>query len=376
MKKIILFSLLICAGLSLSAQSRIDTLYYDKEGYGVTLKEFADYYRIAVYSDTDPSENKYRDFHSNGQIMSTGQFISLDAQDDRNSRFEGVIAVYDNKGDLSAIRNYSGGFLEGLSEEYLSDGTIIQEEFAAGKPAKEYYVHSDKNGNIVKIRYADNSVIWDSPDPSEISEDYYDGRRWEYYSKNGVTVALNTGKISDYGKYHVLNITISNNSLRTIEFEPSSNITASSEHFKKQETTPLKVYSCDDYIAKYDRRNAWASAIMGVSDVLTIIDAGVSETKTVTVNDKGEKSVSYSRTYDPFDALLTWELTNMETREYNDSIIEGREVRRVGYFKKTTIYPGESISGYAYVQRVKGDEITVKIDIEGAEYTYIWNYRK
>lgn len=376
MKKIILFILSAFAGLSMSAQVKVDTLYYDKQGYAAPIKEFADYYRIAVYSDTDPSENKYRDFHSNGQLMSSGTFISLDPKDDRNSKFEGVIAVYDNKGELSAIRNYSGGLLEGLSEEYLSDGTIIQEEFSAGKPTKDHYVHSDRAGNIVKVRYSDNSIIWESPDPSEMSRDYYDGREWNYYSKNGVTIALNTTKISDYGKYHVMNITISNNSLRSIDFEPSSNITASSEDFKKQETTQLKVYSCDEYLKKYDKRNAWASVIVGVSDVLTIIDAGVSESKTVTVNDKGEKSVSYSRKYDPFDAALTWHVTNMETREYNESVIEGREVRRVGYIKKTTIRPGESISGYAYVQRVKGDEVTAVIDIEGAKYTYTWNFKK
>lgn len=359
--------------LSASAQDQIETFYYDKDGYGVAQKEFADYYRIV---STINGQNRYKTFHMNGQVMASGEFISLDKNDDRNSKFVGTVAIYDESGVISSVRNYKDGLLDGILEEYLPDGTMIQEEYVAGKPARDHFIKSDREGNIVKVRYSDNSLIWDSPAVSEMLVDYHEGNKWSHYSKNGVTVALNTTTIRDYGKYHVLNITIDNNSLVPIEFEPSMNITAESVNSKKGVTTPLKVFSCEDFLAKYDRRTAWGAAFLGLSEALTLVDAGVSESKSVTVNSKGEKSVTYTRTYDPFDHFLEWHIANMEMREYEDDVINGREVRRVGYIKRTTIYPGESISGYAYVQRVKGNQITINIDIEGAIYTYTWNYKK
>lgn len=376
MKRAILIISATLLSLSVFSQEKLDTLYYDRDGYGVSHKEFADYYRIASYSNERGGTNRYRTFHMNGEVMSSGEFISLDKQDDRNSKFIGTVVIYDKHGELSAVRNYNNGVLDGLSEEYLNDGTIIQEEFKAGKPAKDYFIKADKGGNMVKVRYSDNKVIWDSPLPSEMTEDYHEGNKWSHYSKNGVTVALHTTKISDYGKYHVLNITISNNSLIPIEFEPSINITAESLNYKKNERTAIKVYSCDDYLKKYDKRTAWGSAIFGISEALTLLDGGHSEEKSVTVNSKGEKSVTYTKKYDPFDHLVEWQLAHMETKEYDDSVIDGREVRRVGYFKRSTIYPGESVSGFAYVERIKGNEVTVNIDIEGAVYTFTWEFKK
>lgn len=376
MKNLILCLTLVLTSLTGLAQSKLDTLYYSKDGYGAKHKEFADYYRVAMYPDEGNSVGRYRDFHINGQIMSDGEFISIDRDDDRNSRFIGTIIVYDKKGNISAVRNYKDGLLDGLAEEYLEDGTIIQEEFSAGKPSMEYYTKYDKDGNLVKIKYSDHSVIWDSPLESEIQEEEYEGNKWNFYSKNGVTVALNTNTIRDYGKYHVLNITISNNSLIPIEFEPSSNITAESVNFKKNERKSLKVYSCEEYIQKYDRRKAWGAAVLGVSEILAIVDSGTSEQKSVSVNSKGEKTVTYTKTYNPFDNYLAWELAHMHSKNYNNDTIEGREIRRVGYFKQSTINPGESVSGYAYVERIKGNEITVNIDVEGAIYTFKWNYRK
>lgn len=374
MRKIILSAFVAAFSFAASAQEKLDTLYYDQNGYGVSRKEFADYYRIST--PEGESSKRYRTFHMNGQVMSSGEFISLDKNDDRNSKFVGTVVIYDNKGRRSAIRNYANGLLEGISEEYLEDGNVIQEEFKAGMRARDYFVKADMNGNIVKVRYADNSLVWDSPDISEMGHDYHEGKKWNFYSKNGVTVALHTTTITDYGKYHVLNITISNNSLVPIEFEPSSNIVAESVNYKKNEVTPLKVYSCDEYLKKYDRRTAWGAAILGISEAISLIDAGVSESTSVSVNNKGEKNVTYTKSYNPFDEYLQWQIASMEMREFDDNVINGREVRRVGYIKRTTVYPGEAISGYAYVERIKGNEVTAYIDIEGAVYTFTWDFKK
>lgn len=360
-----------------SFAQQIDTIYYDKDGYGVSHKEFADYYRVVLLStDSVETQTKYRDFHINGELMSSGTVLSIDENDDRNTKFVGTIIIHDKDGRVSAIRNYQDGLLHGISEEYFIDGTIIQEEFEAGKLSKDYYVKSDWDGNIVKIRYSDNSIIWDSPDPSEMTEEYHDGNKWWYYSKNGVTIALHTVKIRDYGKYHALNITISNNSLVPIEFEPSANITAKSYNIKKDEETPLKVYSCEDYLKKIDKRHTWAAVMMGISDVISIADATVIKHRSVSVNSSGEATVSRTKTYDPLGGYLALDMAVMRSRDFEEDALDGREIHRVGYFKRSTINPGEAVTGYAYVQRIKGDEIIVNIDIEGAIFTFTWNIRK
>lgn len=376
MKRSILFILTVLVSLSAAAQAKLDTLYYDKDGYKAPVKAFADYYRIVSYADGQNGANKYRTFHMNGEIMSSGEFISIDANDDRNSQFIGTVVIYDKNGNLSAVRNYQDGLLHGLSEEYFENGIFLQEEFAAGKPSKDYYVKSDREGNIVKIRYSDNSVIWESPAPSEISVSERDGVTWRSYSKNGVTLSLHTTKIKDYGKYHVMNIVITNNSLLPIVFEPSMNIQAESINFKKNEKQNLKVYSCEEYLKKYDKRTAWGSALFAVNEVMTVFDSGVSEQKSVSVNNKGEKTVTYTKSYSPFDHYLSWKVANMESKDYEMNTKEGREVRQMGYFKDSTILPGESVSGYVYVERVKGNEVTAKIDIEGAVFPFTWVYKK
>ena len=48
----------------------------------------------------------------------------------------------------------------------------------------------------------------------------------------------------------------------------------------------------------------------------------------------------------------------------------------MGYMKQNTIYPGESVSGYVHVARVKGERVVFVINIEGAEYIYQWKFDK
>jgi len=48
----------------------------------------------------------------------------------------------------------------------------------------------------------------------------------------------------------------------------------------------------------------------------------------------------------------------------------------MGYMKQNTIYPGESVSGYVHVARVKGERVVFVINIEGAEYIYEWKFDK
>ena len=53
-----------------------------------------------------------------------------------------------------------------------------------------------------------------------------------------------------------------------------------------------------------------------------------------------------------------------------------RDSSELGYLKKNTIYPGESVSGFVYVAWIKGERAVFIIRIEGAEYIYEWGFDK
>lgn len=373
MRQLFFIAALSLISISGFAEEKIDTTYYNRNGQGVAYKEFADYYRISLQSESPLGSNVFRDFHMNGQLMSSGEFISLDKKNDNNSKFVGIISIFDKDGNLSEVRPYKNGVLDGVVEKYLPDGTTIQEEYSAGTLVNDYFTHSDKDGNMIKVRYSDNTIIWESPDPSEISVGYHDGEKWLYYTKNGITIAFNSCTIRDHGKFHALNITIANNSLVPIEFEPSCNITVTSTLLKKNEESPLKVFSFDEYMQKFENRAAWGSFFMGLSEAIALIDGGISEKESVNVNHKGEVSVTYTRSYSAFDNYLEYEMQHAVTKEYEKNIIEEREVRKIGYFKRSTINPGEAVSGHVYVKRIKGDILKAIFEIEGAQFIFDWN---
>ena len=53
-----------------------------------------------------------------------------------------------------------------------------------------------------------------------------------------------------------------------------------------------------------------------------------------------------------------------------------QHIKKLGYIKKNTINPGESISGYVLIKRVRGYAVKYVINIEGAEYIFNWDFGK
>lgn len=52
------------------------------------------------------------------------------------------------------------------------------------------------------------------------------------------------------------------------------------------------------------------------------------------------------------------------------------KLNKKAILKRTTIYPGQAISGYINIKRIKGDTMDVIIDINGAKYVFSWNIAK
>ena len=115
-------------------------------------------------------------------------------------------------GSLEIRAYYINDCLDGIYEQYFENGTHSIMEYADGLPVYDYYLLYDSGGNCLKFRLSDNSQIWESPHVSERFIDYMDGQPWEVYFKNGVTLALSNSTVRDYGKWHQINLIISNNS--------------------------------------------------------------------------------------------------------------------------------------------------------------------
>ena len=61
---------------------------------------------------------------------------------------------------------------------------------------------------------------------------------------------------------------------------------------------------------------------------------------------------------------------------YENALLQERKIKQEGYLKRTTIYPGQAISGYINIKRIKGDTMDVTIDINGAKYIFSWDIVK
>lgn len=411
-KTILLIVCLVCIMSATIAQDRIDTLYYTKEWKYAPNKAFADFYRVAYYPADSLQTKQFRDYYISGELQSSGNFIKINSLDDANTIFNGECINYFKNGKPEVARNYQQGLLngnfciykedglikqtgkycngelDGIYTEFLDNGAYIQIEYLNGKPIHNYYVVGDSNGNLTKFNIANNTPMWESPLVSERKSDYQDGTPWQFYNKNGVIIALTNTIVKDYGRWHRIDIVISNNTIIPIEFDPVINISASSTDIEGF-TTDLEVWSSDEYLKKVNRSQTWAAVLMGVAEGMSTANAGYSTSTTSSyysgntyaygsggygyVSCSGT-TTSYTTTYDAGAAYQAQVLSQQRMTDFSNAMAEEQQIKKLGYLKRNTIYPGETISGYVHVKRIKGETIQFVIEIEKAEYIFDWSF--
>lgn len=271
MRKLILMcSCLICFFDIAFSQSKIDTLYYDKDWKGCE-QTFAAYRRVySIPSDSNLTK-RFRDYYITGELRADGEYVSIDKYDDSKSVFNGAFVYYyksgkverkgyTNRGKLdgeytqynedgliSSHIHYKDGKYHGIYTRFTENGLCIQTEYANGKPLYDYCVISNNDGYCSKVSLYDMQPIYDSPLLDEIRTEYQDGVAWKYCNKNGIIIGMTIDEVRDYGKYYQTFIVIANNSMYAIEFEPEY-ITAMLNTYKNEEWE-LIVYSADDYMS-------------------------------------------------------------------------------------------------------------------------------
>lgn len=398
MKRILLF-ISIITSYAIYAQERIDTLYYNRSGLHAQNALFADYYRIALYPADSTRHKEFKDFYNSGELRKEGHFLSIDSLDDSktlfdrevqsyfrnsnisekshymNGRLHGEYTHYNDEGKLTTHAFYQAGELSGTCKTYNEDGSCRIVEYNAGKPIHDYYLLSDNDGNTLKFRIADDMPVWESPAIAERFVDYRDGTPWEVYFKNGITIALTNSIVKDYGKWHRIDLIISNNSTTPIEFIPEQNIEAYSADNQGM-TTDLQIWTCDAYMKKVKRAQTWAAIAMGFSEGMASAGAGYSTSTTTGYSSNGITTTYYTTTYNATAAYQANLASQQRLANFSQALQEEKNIKQMGYMKKNTIYPGESVSGYIHVARVKGERVAFVINIEGAEYIYEWKFDK
>lgn len=405
----------------------IDTLYYDKDWKGAQNKAFASYYRVILIPKDMNYNKKFRDYFITGELQAEGGFVSIDKYDDSKSVFDGESINYSIAGNILEKRFFKNGVIDGdyyvyhetnglvhkhvkfyngkmngIYTEFSEDGaTCYQLEYVNGNP-KSFYIISSPDGYSAKFNLSDNSPLWEQPSINERKTEYRNGEAWPYYIKNGLSIAMTNTTVKDYGKYFRISLVISNNSIVPFEFIPEDIIAILTDN--KGNEIEMAVLSSNDYMKKVRRNQNWAMALNGLAEGMAAANAGYSTSTTNSYKNYGGISNSYgsvsaygnggyatgsysgitnysgysntsSRTvsYDGAAAYQAQVIASQRAAQYDYSLLQDRAIKEEGYLKRTTLYPGDVISGYVHIERRSGQQLNVVVKINGINYIFPWN---
>ncbi len=404
MKKIILFVLLIVLNINFCIGQEIDTLYYDKDWKVVKNAFFASYYRIFEVSNNSKARKQFRDYYITGELQAEGGFISIDAYDDSKSVFDGelinyyrngqieskrfveegkeqgeYISYYEN-GDLNGHAFLKNGKLNGVWTKIDENGNLYQAEYEDGNPKYDFYYLCTREGASGKIRFSDKELIWESPKTEEQISTYCDDINYRCYTKNGVQVIISATLVKEYGKkWYQLGIKITNNSLVPIEFS-TDNISATVWN-PYDDYSELRVWSAQEFTRRIQRQQNFAAIAVGIAEGLNRAfgDDGISVSSTDSYSSRNGFNSSANVTYNAYEAQLQRTMRLNQLIDWENVMTQERIARNEGYIKRTTINPGEAISGYVNIERMTISEqsyVEFDIIINGATYKFNYNLTK
>jgi hypothetical protein len=369
---------------------------------------------------------RYRDFYINGTLKSEGEYTNIDPEYDNNSIFNGECVSYYESGTIKERKNLSNGILNGEYTSYYESGLVeLHTFFDYGKrygidtyfdistqkcyqkvmkddePLYDYCIISDENGYVGKVKLSNHVVMWDNPLPSDLKSFWSNDLKWLYYQTNGLLIALTNEMINDYGKWFRITVNVSNHTIVPIEFGCEN---FSGSVIKKGKETPLSVYDADLFMRKVkSKQNAsliFASIAAGLSAAAAGFSSSTTQSNTTysgqsnsygnvsaygsggygyanyngTTNYSGRSSTTTTTTsYNGFAAYQAQIIASNRLASMEEAMWQERVQRYEGYLKKTTIRPGETVSGYLYIMREKGDSMRLVVDLYGAKYEFNWS---
>lgn len=431
------------------------TYYYDDKEIGVeTLKKCTTYKVFKIDNQQKPI-GEIRKYYNTGELMAIGESaLFIDKLNDLNSIYCGNIAIYYKSGKLqeTCYRNQKGvlvgeniqyyesgkikakatydltggiigavifyyenglisaqlpyklGALNGLGIYYNESGRKSAEiEFLNGAPKYDWYFEFDEQGLSYKYDVKSkepytykNEANNFSNEPKEIKTFYNEGKTFQYYIHNGISVTMHLSIEKNYGKYYVAYISIENLTGNAFNFNPDK-ISATLKNKGKEFSG--EVLSNNEYIKKVNNRQAWNSALIALGESYSASQAGYSSSSTSSTasgyaNSYGSASGYYGNTYGSvYGSSSTYgtTTTNSYTESYNagasyaaqqnaqqnisnfqNQQYEIKNELNQGYLKLNTIYNEDRIIGQVNIRFKTAESIKISIPLNGVIYDFLW----
>mgnify|MGYP003521199839 FL=1 len=159
MKRLFLASIMMLATVasfghrvvSENATTVSDTIYYDSNRLNVLNKSEASYYRLLKKEKKGIFESKvFQDFYLDGTLKAEGGYNFIDLGNDKNTTFDGTVSTYYPNGSQKWTGNFVNGKPDGYFTLMMQDGSIATVQFVDGKSKYDYFVITDKNGQMQK----------------------------------------------------------------------------------------------------------------------------------------------------------------------------------------------------------------------------------
>lgn len=373
-------------------KDRTDTIYYDKQWRVISNKTFASYYRYALYPADSLATKYFKTFYTDGKLQGEGTFISLDERNDKYSVFDGNVTNYYESGEVKEKLNYANGKQNGEFTSYYENGNIKEhatlasgrktgihssftedgkvcrlQEFDNDAPAN-HYVIVDMDGNYSKYDTYTARLILEKPSTDEIKTEYKNGVAWPYYNKNGLIIGVsNDSKKEDIGKLREIGVFLVNKSMENVEIDPAQ---IEVYHVKKGKRSDFEIMSADDYDKKiYKKKMKNVKKQLKQKAVVTIEhEDNVNANLGASVFDAGTSNTlkAFQERMTKLDKLVESNRMHYENRSHED----------LGYLERTTVHPGEVVSGFLYTDDKKVEDLFVKVTVNGIDYLYEWKESK
>ena len=76
--------------------------------------------------------------------------------------------------------------------------------------------------------------------------------------------------------------------------------------------------------------------------------------------------------YDGAAAYQAYVIERDRVAQYDEALAQEREAHHEGYLRRTTIHPGEKISGLVYAKKGKGERVSATLELNGISYYFEW----
>lgn len=373
-------------------QDRLDTIYYNKNWKVCRNKAFANYYRLALYPVDTTMSKEFRTYYMSGELQGEGTFVTLDKEDDAKSVFSGSITTYYKNGKPEELKTYKDGKLDNEYTSFYANG-FVREHFFLKNGMKEgamaaftedgractltlyrddvpegFYVVVDADGNYSKYSLTDKQPILETPSPDEMRTEYKNGVAWPYYNKNGLIVGVSNSLVDEnIGGYREIGVQIVNKSMMNVDIDPAEIEIYDLKNGKRKDFELVGVEEYDKKILKFKKKVA-KRMVKNKAVVQTERENNVNANLGAQVFDAGT-----SNTIKDFQMRIC-KMRQLEAgnrMKYSEKMPED-----LGYLERTTIHPGEVVSGYLYTSDRKATDLFVKVKIKGIAYEFEWKATK